>query len=138
MVEVQVVYRGELHTTSVHGPSQAQIETDAPIDNHGKGQAFSPTDLVASSLGSCMLTVMGILADRQQWSLEGASARIEKHMASEGTRRISRLVAEIKMPSGLPPESHQPLMFAAQRCPVRASLHPEIDIVVNFHWEEAS
>ena len=78
MVEIEIQYEGHLHTHSVHRPSGAELQTDAPVDNQGRGEAFSPTDLVASALGACMLTVMGILADRHGWSIAGTRIRVEK------------------------------------------------------------
>ena len=82
MVMIDVTYLGELRTEAVHGPSGSKVITDAPVDNHGKGEAFSPTDLVATALGSCMLTIMGIVAARHDWNINGATASIEKTMAA--------------------------------------------------------
>ena len=98
-VRIEVRYEGELHTTARHGPSGATLETDAPKDNEGRGEAFSPTDLLATALGSCMLTVMGILARRKGWAIEGARARVEKHMVAQPVCRIGKLVVELDMES---------------------------------------
>ncbi len=134
MVRIELEYQGDLHTASRHEPSGTGLETDAPVDNQGRGESFSPTDLLATSLGSCMLTVMGILARRHEWQLEGARARVEKHMVSEPARRVGRLVVELAMPAGLPPESRDPLERAAHSCPVRLSLHPDIEVETRFDW----
>lgn len=136
MVEIEVAYEGELHTSCTHGPSGSVLSTDAPRDNHGKGETFSPTDLLATALGSCMLTVMGIVARRHDWALEGAGATVEKHMTAQPVRRVGRLVVRFAMPAGLPPESRAVLERAATTCPVHQSLHPEISIDVAFDWPD--
>ena len=128
MVEVEIQYEGHLHTHSVHGPSRAELQTDAPVDNQGRGEAFSPTDLVASALGACMLTVMGILADRHGWSIAGTRIRVEKHMVAEPLRRIGRLVVELTWAPWIPDSARGPLIHAAETCPVRQSLHPDIEV----------
>ncbi|MDG2049037.1 MAG: OsmC family protein [Myxococcota bacterium] len=128
MVEIEAQYEGGLHTRSVHGPSGAELQTDAPVDNQGRGEAFSPTDLVASALGACMLTVMGIVADRHGWTLAGTRIRVEKHMVTEPLRRIGRLVVELTWAPGIPDSARGPLIRAAETCPVRESLHPEIEV----------
>jgi putative redox protein len=133
MVEIQVRYEGELHTSCVHGPSGRSLETDAPKDNEGRGESFSPTDLLATALGSCMLTVMGILARRKGWKLEGARARVEKHMVAAPERRIGKLVVEFDMPE-LPEEARVPLERAAHSCPVHKSLHPDVEVDLRFRW----
>jgi putative redox protein len=134
MVEISIAYEGGLHSRCSHGPSGARIETDAPLDNHGRGERFSPTDLVAAGLGTCMLTVMGILADRHAWALEGSRARVEKHMIEDPVRRIGRLKVELDFAPGLPESSRGPLLKAAETCPVKQSLHPEIEIEITSRW----
>ncbi|MDG2334859.1 MAG: OsmC family protein [Myxococcota bacterium] len=136
MVEITVDYQGNLRTQALHGPSGDRIETDAPVDNHGKGERFSPTDLVAAAVGSCMLTVMGIVAERHGWALAGARARTEKHMVEDPVRRIGSLGVELWFPAGLPEESRKPLLRAAQSCPVKQSLHPDIAVDVRVTWAE--
>ncbi|MCG8589441.1 MAG: OsmC family protein [Proteobacteria bacterium] len=138
MVEIEGVYEGGLHTRARHGPSGSEIETDAPVDNHGRGEAFSPTDLVAAAVGSCMLTVMGIVAARHHWPLVGARFRVEKHMAAAPVRRIARLVVEFTLPEGLPEAAHKPLERAAHTCPVHQSLHPDVEVDVRFRWPESA
>ena len=136
MVEVTIEYEGELHTRAQHGPSAAELETDAPTDNHGKGERFSPTDLVAAALGSCMLTVMGILAERHGWALAGAKATTRKGMTEDPLRRVGRLEVELSFPPGLPLEARQPLLRAAETCPVRQSLHPDLVVELAANWPD--
>ena len=134
MVEIEVVYEGRLHTRCAHGPSEAVLETDAPLDNHGLGESYSPTDLVATALASCMLTVMGIVARNHDWKLDGSRARVEKHMLQEPERRIGRIVLHMAMAPGLPPDSHAALERAARTCPVAQSIHPSIAVDLRFDW----
>lgn len=134
MVTIDVEYSGDLHTVCRHGPSGSEIGTDAPKDNEGRGQLFSPTDLVAAALGSCMLTVMGIAARRRGVSIEGARASVEKHMAGAPLRRIARLVVRIDLPAGVPAEERQLLERTASVCPVSASLHPDVGVELTFRW----
>ncbi len=134
MVEIQVAYEGDLHTTCRHGPSGRELETDAPVDNQGRGESFSPTDLLATALGTCMLTVMGIVASRKGWKLEGARSRVEKHMAADPVRRVGRLVLHFELPTGFPPDARATLEEAARTCPVKQSLHPEIEMELVFDW----
>jgi len=133
MVRLEVIYEGELHTRCHHEPSASDLETDAPRDNQGRGETFSPTDLVATGLGSCMLTTMGIVAKRHDWSLEGARAEIEKHMVADPDRRIGRLRARLTLPK-LPKEARVALERAALTCPVAQSLHPDIELETSFDW----
>jgi putative redox protein len=134
VVRIDVRYEGDLHTRCLHGPSGATLETDAPKDNEGLGEAFSPTDLLATALGSCMLTVMGIVARRHGWALEGASVGVEKHMVVEPLRRVGRLVLRFAMPAGIPADARQVLERAARTCPVHQSLHPEVKVETSFDW----
>src|SRR5829696_2497578 len=97
-VQIDIVYQGELRCTTTHGPSQTQLFTDAPVDNHGKGESFSPTDLVATALGTCMLTIMGIYAERHDIDLRGTVASVDKEMTSTAPRRIARLTTEMRLP----------------------------------------
>lgn len=134
MVGIDVVYEGELHTACTHEPSAAVVATDAPKDNHGRGESFSPTDLLATAFGSCMLTVMGIAARRDGHALEGARVRVEKHMVADPVRRIGRLVARFDLPSGVPVEARTGLERAALTCPVKQSIHPDIETEIDFVW----
>lgn len=137
-VEVDISYSGDLRCHATHGPSRNNLLTDAPVDNHGKGEAFSPTDLVATALGTCMLTVMGIVAQRHNWDLTGMRAHVIKEMAAAPIRRIGKLAVTISIPADkaikLTPEERTRLENAAHSCPVHHSLHPDIDAPVLFRW----
>jgi len=134
MVNLTSTYEGGLRCRAVHGPSGTMLVTDAPVDNHGKGESFSPTDLVATALGACMMTVMGIVAERHGIRLEGMKAETVKEMTKQPPRRIAALRTRITVP--LPPDhpERSALERAALACPVHASLHPEIDAAVEFTW----
>ena len=134
MVTIQLEYEGDLHSKAVHGPSGTELNTDAPTDNQGRGESFSPTDLTATSLGSCILTTMGILARRLNLDMAGATAVVEKEMTSEGPRKIRRLTVRVKMPKALSADDQLKLERAAQTCPVARSLHPDVEQVVEFSW----
>jgi putative redox protein len=134
MVEMTLVYEGGLHSRALHGPSGAEIETDAPVDNQGKGEAFSPTDLLSASLASCMLTTMAIVGEREGWPLTGARARVEKHMELEPRRRVGRIVIELELPEGLPAAARERLEEVARGCPVAASIHPETKVELTIRW----
>jgi putative redox protein len=133
MVTITARYEGDLCCTAVHGPSHASLHTDAPKDNEGLGRYFSPTDLVATALGTCILTTMGIVARRHGIDLTGASVRVEKHMHSS-PRRIGRLPVELSLPGTFDPEQKRLLEAAAHACPVHKSLHPDIDARITFRW----
>ncbi|OGI20839.1 MAG: osmotically inducible protein OsmC [Candidatus Melainabacteria bacterium RIFCSPHIGHO2_02_FULL_34_12] len=130
-VEIKGEYEGDLRVKSVHGPSGSVLETDAPLDNQGKGEKFSPTDLVVTSLASCMITIMGIVARRDGIKLEGVTFRAEKHMI-ENPRRIGKIILEIKMPAGLSDDQKKKLEKFAHTCPVHQSLHPDIKQEIKF------
>ena len=134
MVKIDVAYEGDLHTTCRHGPSGRELETDAPVDNQGRGESFSPTDLLATALGTCMLTVMGIVARREGWKLEGARSRVEKYMVADPVRRVGRLVLHFELPAGFAPAARATLEEAARTCPVKQSIHPEIETELVFDW----
>jgi len=131
MVKVTVEYKGDLHCAVTHGPSGATIETDAPLDNQGKGEAFSPTDLVGAAMGSCMATIMGIYARTKGIALEGLRIEVSKEMTPP-PRRIGRLTTDIWMPAGLARDPG--LEEAALTCPVHRSLAAEMEKPVNFYW----
>jgi putative redox protein len=134
MVEMELEYDGGLRCTATHGPSKAQIQTDAPKDNHGKGEAFSPTDLIGVALGTCMMTTMAIVATRHNIELRGAKVRVGKEMVADPTRRIGRLTVEFTLPPGVATEQRQMLENAAHSCPVHKALHGNVDIPVMFRW----
>ena len=135
MVNVTVEYTGDLHCEATHGPSQSRIETDAPADNQGKGEAFSPTDLVATALATCMTTTMGIRAQELGLDLRGMTVSVQKHMSKDAPRRIVGLPSEVHIP--LPPDNprREVLEQTALNCPVHKSLPEEINRPTRFFWE---
>jgi len=132
MTVIDSRYQGQLRCLAQHGPSGTQLETDAPTDNQGKGERFSPTDLVATALSTCILTIMGIVAERHGWDLEGCDARVEKTMTSEAPRRIAKLTAWIKLPAGLDDQQRAVLQRAGEQCPVKRSLEGAVEM--ELHW----
>jgi putative redox protein len=134
MVNIQVEYQGDLHCKATHGPSGAELSTDAPTDNQGRGESFSPTDLLATALGSCMLTIMGIAARTQNIDISGTTASVDKEMSATAPRRVGRLTVKIHVPHTLSPEDRQKLERAAHTCPVHKSLHPDVEIPIEFTW----
>lgn len=136
-VEITGRYDGNLRVTLRHGPSGAEITTAAPVDNHGDGSSFSPTDLAAASLGACMVTVMAIAAEREGIPFEGVSFSLEKTMRAD-PRRIDAVPVTLRMPVGLTPEQRTRLERIALACPVHHSLHPEIGKDVQFVYEDAA
>jgi putative redox protein len=137
MVKSTTVYMGHLHCDLVHEPSGSKIETDAPKDNQGKGERFSPTDLVGAALGSCMLTTMAMVATRDGIELKGSRATIEKTMTND-PRRIEQLKVHIELPHSLTPDQLRKLEQVAKHCPVHRSLHPDIKVPVTFGILEQS
>ena len=134
MVRIDVRYEGGLRTRAVHAPSGTELLTDAPVDNRGQGRSFSPTDLLGTAVGTCILTLMGIAAQDRGFDLAGASATVEKHMLATPRRRIGRLVVEIVVPQDPGPEGRRVLEAAARGCPVSASLAPEVAVELTFRW----
>jgi len=127
-------YTGQLRTEATHNASGNTIITDAPVDNHGRGEAFSPTDLVATSLGACMMTIMGIVAERHSLDLTSATYDVTKHMGTE-PRRIRQIDVQFRLPASLPEKERALLERAAHTCPVALSLHPEIKQEVSFLYQ---
>lgn len=134
MVKIQIEYTGGLHCVASHGPSGRELETDAPVDNQGKGESFSPTDLVATALGTCMATIMGIYARNHEIDLSGMKIEVIKEMTQTPPRRIARLSTQMWMPAGL--SRSAALENAALTCPVHQSLHLDIEKPVVFHWAQ--
>lgn len=135
----KIVYLGDLRTQATHLQSNETIITDAPVDNNGKGEAFSPTDLAATSLGSCAMTIMGIMAKREGLDFAGSEIEVTKIMSSEAPRRIAKVIVDftMKTPSALTEETKAKYVRAAHTCPVTLSLHPDIEQVFNFTWTVA-
>jgi putative redox protein len=127
-------YAGHLRTEATHTASGNAIQTDAPVDNHGRGEAFSPTDLVSTALGSCMMTVIGIVAERHSWDLVGSTFVVLKHMSTEPPRRIAQIDVTFTLPATLAPQERMLLERAAHTCPVGLSLHPEVRQNIVFEY----
>ena len=134
MVTINSTYDGGLRCTSTHGPSGVTLFTDAPVDNHGKGESFSPTDLVATAVANCMMTVMAITAERHGLDVKGTTVTIGKEMSTDAPRRIVGLKSAMTIP--LPADHPQRALLeaAALSCPVKKSIAPEIDASVEFRW----
>ena len=132
MTTITSRYDGGLRCSSSHGPSGSALETDAPTDNQGKGERFSPTDLVATALATCILTILGIVAERHGWDLEGASARVQKTMTTEAPRKIALLEVWVSLPAGLDEQQRALLQRAGESCPVKLSL--EGAVPMQLHW----
>ena len=136
MVSITTVYQENLRCHARHDPSGATLVTDAPVDNCGKGESFSPTDLVATALGSCMLTIMGIIADRNHIDINGATATVAKEMVADPVRRIGSLHVRIHIPGDVSPKDRKRLEEGARHCPVYKSLHPDIDAPIVFTYAD--
>lgn len=134
MVSIRMEYQGDLHCQAVHGPSGTVLTTDAPKDNQGRGESFSPTDLVATALGTCILSVMGIMARTLKIDMSGATATVDKEMATVPTRKIQKLAVKIHVPAALTDEQKQKLERAAHTCPVHKSMHPDVQMPIEFTW----
>ena len=130
-----VIYEGELRTVARHLASGSRIETDAPVDNQGKGEKFSPSDLVATALGSCMLTIMGMKARDLAIDLKDTRIEIQKLMKSD-PRRIGGIHLTFHFPDSLQLTEKQRLILerAGNTCPVRYSIHPDIEVLIGYNW----
>jgi hypothetical protein len=130
-----VTYESNLRTTCLHLQSGSTIETDAPTDNKGKGERFSPTDLIATGLGACMLTTMGIKAASMEIVLDGAKVEVTKVMVTD-PRRIGKIIAHVTLPAlALDDKSKELLEKVARTCPVERSLHPDVELAITFDWQ---
>lgn len=134
MVTIDFKYEGHLGTSATHGPSGTILRTDAPVDNAGRGLSFSPTDLLATALGTCVLTTMAIVAGRHNIAFEASSGRVEKHMTEEGPRRVKELVVVLRVPKSVSAEDRRRLEAAGHGCPVHKSLHPDVKVSITFDW----
>lgn len=133
----KVIYEGDLSTSATHLKSGNIIITDAPVDNNGKGEAFSPTDLMATSLASCMITIMGISARNHEIDMEGTYAEVTKVMTTDGPRKVKEIVIDLYLPN-TKYTNHQKkiLQAAAESCPVGRSLNPDLLQSISLHWHE--
>lgn len=136
-VEIDVVYEGDLHCQATHLASGARVATDAPKDNQGRGESFSPTDLVATALGSCMVTIMGIYAKKNALAIEGTKVRVVKDMVADPVRRIGKLTVKVDVPRAIDEKHRQGLEEAARGCPVCQSLSPQVQRAIEFVWTGA-
>jgi putative redox protein len=138
VVEIDVLYEGELHCRAEHAPSKTVLATDAPVDNMGKGESFSPTDLLATSLATCMATTMGMVARRSGWDIDGVTLRVQKEMTKEPPRRVQRLSVTFQIPervrAALGDDARQALERAARTCPVALSLSDSVEVAVTMPW----
>lgn len=134
MVEISASYEGNLRCSLTHGPSGTRIETDAPVDNHGKGERFSPTDLVAAALPACIMTIIGIVAERHGLDVRGMRATVRKEMSAAPPRRIARLPVRVEIPLAADHPQRAMLENAAHACPVHRSLSAEMDSPIEFAW----
>ena len=134
MVEISIKYLGDLRCEARHEPSGTVITTDAPVDNEGRGESFSPTDLAATSLGTCMLTIMGIAARKQGVDLGESTVKVLKEMTAQPPRRIAKLTVVFTIPLPASHEKREMLENAARNCPVHMSLHPEVVQEMRFDW----
>ena len=135
-VEIDTTYLGELRVEATHGPSGATLSTDAPTDNGGQGASFSPTDLVATALGTCVMTILGLVAERHQLDLKGTRVHVTKEMITSPVRRIGSLRTAVTIPAGAvdDPSMRERMEAAARKCPVHQSLHPDIDAPIEFTY----
>lgn len=134
MVQMSGIYRGEKRCELTHEPSGSILLTDAPRDNHGKGEAFSPTDLVGAALGSCILTTLAIVAERDGLDIQGASFKVQKEM-TDSPRKIASLSVKMNLPSKIPETLRPKYEKIALTCPVHRSLSPEVQMPITFHWD---
>ena len=135
MVKTKTTYEGGLHCSMVHEPSGAKLSTDAPVDNNGKGESFSPTDLVGAALAGCMSTIMGIVAERKGIQLEGMTVEVGKHRNAD-PRRIGEIVIDVHFPSAYEPKQRKLLENAAATCPVAKTLHPDCKQTIRYFYAE--
>ena len=135
MVQMTVNYEGSLRCQVTHGPSGGTFQTDAPVDNNGKGEAASPTDLCAAALGSCIATIVGMQMEREGVDLVGMRIEVNKEMSKELPRRITRLSTEVWIPCELDDKQKRTVELAAKGCPVHHRLSSEIEKPIVFHWQ---
>src|SRR5262245_17981834 len=136
MVKSNLVYEGNLRCRLTHEPSGTVILTDAPKDNMGKGESFSPTDLLAAALGSCMVTIMDIASAKNNIHLEGVKVDVAKEMITAPERKIGTITVNLHMPKGVPADKRSILEHAAHACPVHKSLHPDVQTPITFNYPD--
>jgi putative redox protein len=136
MVKIEIEHTGSLHSEALHTESGTKLQTDAPLDNGGRGESFSPTDLLATALGTCMTTTMDLFAKRNGFNIDGTKAVVVKHMTSQPFRRIGKLEVLVTVPLSANHPQRQALENVALNCPVQKSLNPELEIPVTFLWRD--
>jgi putative redox protein len=134
MAKILAEYDGDLQCRVIHELTETVIYTDAPLDINGKGRTFSPTDLVAGALASCIATTIALYAERKQWDVKGMRVTVEKEMTQAPERRIVRMQVEVWMHTNLTNEQRHSCERVAALCPVHKSLHPGIEVTIRFHW----
>ena len=134
MVTINLEYTGDLRTTAVHEPSGTVIQTDAPTDNQGKGEFFSPTDLCATALGACIITTISIKGLQKGWDLKGSTVKVGKIMSTDTPRRIAQLNVDVRIPDRFSDKDKKHMNNIAHACPVHQSLHPDVILNVNLEW----
>ncbi len=137
-VEMTIAYEGQLLCRATHGPSGTVLCTDAPLDNGGRATSFSPTDLMVTAVGTCILTIMGLIAQQHNLDLRGTTMRVVKEMIAEPVRRIGALQIAITLPKGLAlsADDRACLERAAQTCPAKQSLHPDVAVTVTYEYPQ--
>lgn len=133
---MKIVYQGDFRCKAIDGDSSKELITDAPAEFSGKGQAHSPTDLLALSLGSCMLTVMAMKAQREGFNIKGTEVEVIKEMVDKPVRRISKITLNFAMSAAVPEDKRKLLENVVFRCPVHNSLHPDLHIILDFKYTE--
>lgn len=136
MVSQSFSYIGQLRCKATHGPSKTELITDAPTDNHGRGESFSPTDLVVTALATCQITTIGIAVEQEGINLDGTKVYAEKHMSADPPRRIVKIVVRIDFPAGIPKDQRGRIEHIAFTCPVQKSIHPDIQVDQEFHYPD--
>jgi uncharacterized OsmC-like protein len=134
MVNISGDYQGDLHCAATHGPSGSILVTDAPKDNQGRGESFSPTDLMATAFATCIATTMAIVARKHGVEIKGLRYEVTKEMSSVAPRRIVRLATTVWLPIAKAEPLASLLEHAAHHCPVHHSLHPEVEKPITLHW----
>ncbi|MFH1421205.1 MAG: OsmC family protein [Planctomycetota bacterium] len=137
-VQIDVLYEGDLHCVATHNPSKSTLTTDAPVDNGGKGETFSPTDLVATALGSCIITIIGLYAKKKEFDITGTTVRVIKEMVSKPVRRIGSLDVVITLPKGNKYSDADRAVFEniAKMCPVKQSFCQEVNVTIKFVYPD--
>lgn len=136
MVEINIEYKGNLHCEVEHAPSGQKFTTDAPVDNRGKGEFISPTDLAAASIGSCIATIMGIKAEDNKIDIKGLKIKVTKEMKPNPGRRIKKLTVDITFPNKLNEKEFSIMRNVVKTCPVTNSLRDDIEVVPIFNFKE--